>query len=82
MVSFVGPYCPQNSYQQRCYICRKSTINKKWGWYTMKKKLETVPIYVENNQKKKNLDSSKAALEYEEQETIESKAPEVRQSTR
>lgn len=48
----------------------------------MKKKLETVPIYVENNQKKKNLDSSKAALKYEEQETVESKAPEVCRSIR
>ena len=48
----------------------------------MKKKLETVPLYVENNQKKKNLDFSKAALEYEEQKTIEFKASEVRRSTR
>ncbi|KAH9725675.1 Integrase catalytic domain-containing protein [Citrus sinensis] len=47
---------------------------------TAKEKSEIVPVYVENNSE--DLDSSEAAPEYEEQEPIESEAPEVRRSTR
>ena len=38
-----------------------------------------MPVYVENNQE--NSDSSEAAPEHEEQEPVESEAPEVRRST-
>ncbi|KAH9669265.1 hypothetical protein KPL70_021724 [Citrus sinensis] len=47
---------------------------------TVKEKSEIVPVYVENNSE--NSDSSEAAPEHEEQEPVESEAPEVRQSTR
>ena len=47
---------------------------------TVKEKSETVPVYVENNPE--DSDSSEAALEHEEQERVESEAPEVRRSTR
>ncbi|KAH9650013.1 hypothetical protein KPL70_026197 [Citrus sinensis] len=47
---------------------------------TVKEKSETVPVYVENNPE--DLDSSEAAPEHEEQEPVESKALEVRRSTR
>ena len=46
----------------------------------VKEKSKTVPVYVENNPE--NSDSSEAAPEHEEQEPVESKAPEVRLSTR
>ncbi|KAH9734072.1 Integrase catalytic domain-containing protein [Citrus sinensis] len=46
---------------------------------TAKEKSETVPVYVENNLE--DLDSSEAAPEHEEQELVESEAPEVRRST-
>ncbi|KAH9754808.1 cysteine-rich receptor-like protein kinase 8 [Citrus sinensis] len=46
---------------------------------TVKEKSETVPIYVENNIE--DSDSPKAAPEHEEQEPVESEAPEVRRST-
>ncbi|KAH9659037.1 Integrase catalytic domain-containing protein [Citrus sinensis] len=47
---------------------------------TTKEKSETVPVYVENNPE--DSDSSEAAPEHEEQELVESEAPEVRRSTR
>ena len=47
---------------------------------SVKEKSETIPVYVENNLE--DSDSSEAAPEHEEQEPVESKAPEVRQSTR
>ena len=47
---------------------------------TVKEKSETVPVYVKNNPK--DSDSSEAAPEQEEQESVESEAPEVRRSTR
>ncbi|KAH9657251.1 hypothetical protein KPL70_022991 [Citrus sinensis] len=47
---------------------------------TAKEKSEIVPVYVENNPE--NLNSSKAAPEHEEQEPVESEAPEVCRSTR
>ncbi|KAH9649806.1 hypothetical protein KPL70_026120 [Citrus sinensis] len=47
---------------------------------TVKEKSEIVPVYVENNPE--DLDSSEAAPEHEEQELVESEAPEVRRSTR
>ncbi|KAH9801106.1 hypothetical protein KPL71_000900 [Citrus sinensis] len=47
---------------------------------TTKEKSETVPVYVENNPE--DSDSSEAASEHEEQEPVESEAPEVRRSTR
>ncbi|KAH9707327.1 Integrase catalytic domain-containing protein [Citrus sinensis] len=47
---------------------------------TVKEKSETVPVYVENNLE--DSDSSEAASEHEEQEPVESEAPEVRRSTR
>ncbi|KAK9209952.1 hypothetical protein WN944_002321 [Citrus x changshan-huyou] len=47
---------------------------------TVKEKSEIVPVYVENNPK--DSDSSKAAPEHEEQEPVESEAPEVRRPTR
>ncbi|KAH9656856.1 hypothetical protein KPL70_022839 [Citrus sinensis] len=47
---------------------------------TVKEKSETVPVYVENNLE--DSDSSEAALEHEEQESVESEAPEVSRSTR
>ncbi|KAH9671607.1 hypothetical protein KPL70_017434 [Citrus sinensis] len=46
----------------------------------VKKKFETIPVYVENNPE--DSDSSEAAPEHEEQEPVESEAPEVRRSTR
>ncbi|KAH9670574.1 hypothetical protein KPL70_017033 [Citrus sinensis] len=45
----------------------------------VKEKLETIPVYVENNPE--DLDSSEPAPEHEEQEPVESEAPEVRRST-
>ncbi|KAH9659545.1 hypothetical protein KPL70_023885 [Citrus sinensis] len=47
---------------------------------TTKEKLETVPVYVENNLE--DSDSSETAPEHEEQEPVESEAPEVHRSTR
>ena len=47
---------------------------------TKKEKSETVSAYIENNPE--DSDSSKAAPKHEEQEPIESEAPEVRWSTR
>ncbi|KAH9723668.1 hypothetical protein KPL70_007189 [Citrus sinensis] len=47
---------------------------------TVKEKLETVPVYVKNNPE--DSDSSKAAPKHEEQEPVESEAPEVHRSTR
>ncbi|KAH9688940.1 Integrase catalytic domain-containing protein [Citrus sinensis] len=47
---------------------------------TKKEKSETVPVYVENNPE--DSDSSEAVAEHEEQELVESEAPEVRRSTR
>ena len=46
---------------------------------TVKEKSETVPVYVENNPE--DSDSFEAAPEHEEQEPVESEAPEVRRST-
>ncbi|KAH9794327.1 hypothetical protein KPL71_004856 [Citrus sinensis] len=48
---------------------------------TVKEKSETIPVYVKNNLEKEDSDSSEAAPEHEEQEPIESEAPEVRRST-
>ena len=53
---------------------------KDGGDGTIKEKLEIVPVYVENNPE--DSDSSEAAPEHEEQESVESEAPEVRWSTR
>ena len=47
---------------------------------TVKEKSETVPVYVENNPE--DSDYSEAAPEHEEQEPVETEAPEVRRSTR
>ncbi|KAH9745940.1 hypothetical protein KPL70_004260 [Citrus sinensis] len=49
---------------------------------TVKEKSETIPVYVKNNLEKKDSDSSEAAPEHEEQESVESEALEVRLSTR
>ncbi|KAH9671138.1 hypothetical protein KPL70_017236 [Citrus sinensis] len=46
----------------------------------VKEKSETIPVYVENNPK--DSDSFEAAPEHEEQEPVESEAPEIRRSTR
>lgn len=43
----------------------------------MKETSETVPVYVENNLEKKDLNSSEPAPEQEEQEPVESEAKEV-----
>ncbi|KAK9212518.1 hypothetical protein WN943_001900 [Citrus x changshan-huyou] len=43
---------------------------------TAKEKSEIMPVYVKNNIEKKDSDSFEAALEHEEQEPVESKAPE------
>ena len=48
---------------------------------TAKEKSEIMPVYVKNNIEKKDSDSFEAALEHEEQEPVESKAPEVCRST-
>ncbi|KAH9687766.1 hypothetical protein KPL70_014887 [Citrus sinensis] len=50
------------------------------GDSTVKEKSGIVPVYVENNPE--DSDSSEAAPEHEEQELVESEAPEVRRSTR
>ncbi|KAH9746316.1 hypothetical protein KPL70_004379 [Citrus sinensis] len=47
---------------------------------SVKEKSETIPVYVENNPE--DSDSSEATPEHEEQELVESEAPEVRRSTR
>ncbi|KAH9781907.1 retrovirus-related pol polyprotein from transposon TNT 1-94-like protein [Citrus sinensis] len=47
---------------------------------SVKEKSETIPVYVKNNPEYS--DSSEAAPEHEEQEPVESEAPEVRRSTR
>ena len=47
---------------------------------TIKEKLKTVPVYVENNTE--DSDSSEGAPKHEEQKSVESKAPKVRRSTR
>ncbi|KAH9762162.1 Integrase catalytic domain-containing protein [Citrus sinensis] len=47
---------------------------------SVKEKSETIPVYVKNNLE--DSDSSEAAPEHEEQELVESEAPEVRRSTR
>ncbi|KAH9803717.1 hypothetical protein KPL71_001892 [Citrus sinensis] len=46
---------------------------------SVKEKSETIPVYLENNSEDSN--SSEAAPEHEEQEPIESEAPEVHRST-
>ncbi|KAH9768487.1 Integrase catalytic domain-containing protein [Citrus sinensis] len=46
---------------------------------TVKEKSETVPVYVENNPE--DSDSSETVPKHEEQELVESEAPEVRRST-
>ena len=48
---------------------------------TIKEKLEIVPVHVKNNSEKEDSDSSEAAPEHEEQESVESEALEVRRST-
>ncbi|KAH9669686.1 hypothetical protein KPL70_021889 [Citrus sinensis] len=47
---------------------------------SVKEKSETLLVYVKNNPE--DSDSSEATLEHEEQESVESEAPEVRRSTR
>lgn len=49
---------------------------------TIKEKSETVPVYVKNNLGGEDSDSSEAAPEHEQQELVESEAPEVCRSTR
>ncbi|KAH9752533.1 Integrase catalytic domain-containing protein [Citrus sinensis] len=48
----------------------------------VKEKLEIVPVYVKNNLEKEDSDSFEAAPEHDEQEPVESEAPEVHRSTR
>ena len=47
---------------------------------TVKEKLETVSVYVDNNSE--DSDSSEVVPEHEEQESVESEALEARRSTR
>ncbi|KAK9181573.1 hypothetical protein WN944_024711 [Citrus x changshan-huyou] len=49
---------------------------------SVKEKSEIVPVSVKNNLGGKDSDSSEAAPEHEEQEPVESEAPEIRRSTR
>ena len=49
---------------------------------TVKKKSETVPVYVKNNLEKEDSDFSKATLAHKEHEPVEFEALEVRRSTR
>ena len=76
------PHCPQDYHQQRYIFVEYQLQMRDEDDSTVKEKSETVPVYLKNNLEKEDLDSSEAAPEHGEQEPVESKAPEVRRSTR
>ena len=66
----------------RDVIFAEDKLQIKEGDSTVKENSENTSVQVENNPKHEDVNSSEAAPEHEEQETVEAEAPEVHLSTR
>lgn len=80
MVSSVGSHCLKDVIDRDVIFVEDQLQRRDENDSTVKEKSEIVLVYVENNPE--DSDSSEVAPEHEEQELVESEAPEVRQSAR
>ena len=76
----MGSYCHKIVISRDVIFVKDQLQKKDKVDSTVKKKSETVSVYVENNPENSN--SSKVAPEHKEQVPVKFEAPEVRQSTR